>query len=137
MNNLILNSAIGVSQWFAIAVMVIAVISIPTLWWYGMSRALSIRKADAKTRIHKLPFKFESFLKIIGGIENVIVAKAETSKIKIEIKELDKVDLDLLKSLKSVSGTFQMSDSITIILGPSSKTLATQLNDTLLISKKS
>ncbi len=127
--NLVLNSSLSGYEISAVALMVVTTISVPLLWWYGMGSALRIRKNTNNDVLLKLPFKFESFVKIIGGNKNVLKAKAETSKVKIWVNDISDIDFDLLKSLKSVTGTFKMSDSVTVIIGRTADTLAFRLNE--------
>ncbi len=126
--SIILNSVSGYDI-ATVSLVIFTAISIPALWWYGMGSALKVRKSKIDESLSKLPFKFESFLKIMGGDQNILKAKAETSKVKIWVHDIEAIDLDLLKSLKSVSGTFKMSDSVTLIMGRTSKTLANKLNE--------
>ncbi len=127
MINLLIN---GAGTWIGgTLVLVAATLSIFGLWFYGMYHALRVRNKNAVEKLRPLSFKINSFYKIVGGRKNIATAEENGSKIKLVFTDKSLVDIEMLKSLKSVSGILEMTNSITVILGPSAKTLAFEINE--------
>jgi phosphotransferase system IIB component len=74
-----------------------------------------------------LPFSIKKLVAAIGD-SNIIKAEYTHTKVKIYIHSTKQIDMEQIKKIKSISGTFTTSNSFTIIVGNSAKTISTQLN---------
>lgn len=83
----------------------------------------------------KLNFPYNDLLKHTGGIENIASIDANINKVKITFYDQAKINIQEIKKMKHVSGTFMSSTKINLIVGKEAKLLADKIN--MMIMKKS
>ncbi|ATO30918.1 PTS sugar transporter subunit IIABC [Mycoplasmopsis bovirhinis] len=77
-------------------------------------------------QVENLPFDINKLIKYLGN-NNFVAKECKLSRIELEIKDLNLVNLEKIKALKGVSGLFVKSNLISIILGVYSKATFTAL----------
>ncbi|WP_406616034.1 PTS sugar transporter subunit IIA [Mycoplasmopsis hyopharyngis] len=80
----------------------------------------------------KLPFKLDELVKKLGGRENIVGANCSISKVKIEIKDNEVLEVEKIKNMKGISGIVVGNFSISLITGNISEELTKQINNLVL-----
>lgn len=80
------------------------------------------------SQINKLTINVKKLLEFIGGNENILGVEYTQTKVKIFIKDHEKVLINELQKLKNISGVFKNTKNVTIIVGKQAKELANQIS---------
>ena len=110
--------------------LILIFLSIVTL---GIYLIFIFRKKDSNisselSQVSKLTVNIKKLLEFIGGSENILGVEYTQTKVKIFIKEHEKVLINELQKLKNISGVFKNTKNVTIIVGKQAKELASQIS---------
>lgn len=103
------------------------IITLGIFWIFYYCKKKKLKTTNQLSRSVKIPFSIKRLVNAIGS-NNIIKAEYTHTKVKIYINTTKKINMDEIKKIKSISGTFMTSNSFTIIVGNSAKTISAQLN---------
>ncbi|MFW5794125.1 MAG: hypothetical protein ACOCV1_01450 [Bacillota bacterium] len=108
-------------------------------WWLLILLVLIIvfiaiiRLLRFESKTSKLPIeddKIDEFIKYYGGVENIIKAELDGSRLKIKLKDIEKVNIDKFKDL-GATGIFISDNNIKMVLPYEMKKLISKINNDL------
>ena len=105
----------------------LTIITFGFIWIYWSK--LKKKEENVIKKSSKLPFKIEELVNYLGGKENIISATNTISKVKIEIQDNEKIEVEKIKKIKGISGIVIGNFSISLIVGNISEELTKQLNN--------
>lgn len=111
---------------------IILTISLPTLFililiiYIIYIRFFNKNTRSELKRSKRVPFKVDKLLIALGGAENIVNITSSLSKVKIDVVDIKKVNINHIMKLKQ-KGVIQQSTSISIIFDNYAETLAKQL----------
>lgn len=79
----------------------------------------------------KIPFKIETLITALGGLQNISSVSAITSRIKINFNDRSMIDIEKIKKIKAISGLVLQTKSISCIVGYSAPAVATAIEGEL------
>ncbi len=82
---------------------------------------IKMRRKDFHIEINKL-------IQCLGGKENIIESQINLSRLKVLVKDVNKVDKDGIQKL-GAKGIVEIDNELKIILGPNSKQLKKYMSD--------
>ena len=106
----------------------LTVVTLGLFWVFHFIKLKKTKKVNSNLSFSsRIPF---SIKKLVGALtlENIIKSEYTQMKVKIFVKSTKEINVEDLKKIKSISGSFMTSDSITIIVGNSAKTISNQIN---------
>lgn len=75
----------------------------------------------------KIPFEMTKFYQTIGSLENIQNCAFTHNKVRVDLKDIRKIDQQSILNLRGISGVVISSSSVNIIVGNSAKKIAEQI----------
>ena len=107
----------------------LTIITLGTFWIFHYIKLNKTTKVSSNlSHSTKIPFSIKKLVGVLNR-ENIIKSEFTQIKVKVFVKSTKDINMEELKKIKSISGSFMNSNSITIIVGNSAKTISNQLNE--------
>lgn len=108
---------------------ILVLLSIITLGIYPLIlfRKKNNKKTNKLSNAKKLKINLEDFYKSIGGKNNIVGSEYTHTKVRVFIKNRDKVNLDKINEIKGISGVVAASNYVTVIVGNQAKQFSQSL----------
>lgn len=78
----------------------------------------------------KIPFDLNKLIELLGGLENITKVDATINSLKVNVKEIEKINQKEIKIL-GAKGTLLFEDGVTCLFGDYSKKLSELINEQL------
>ncbi|TDV23050.1 PTS system IIB component (Glc family) [Mycoplasmopsis mustelae] len=96
------------------------------LIWLKWKKISNQHQKDTLFQIHNIPFKIETLINALPK-DNIESFESKHYRINIFIRDARKVNVEVIKKLKGVSGIFLKSNSISITFGEYTSAVAAEL----------
>lgn len=104
------------------------IITLFLIWIYWNKKKKNFSQENQLSVASKLNVDVKNLIVLLGGKENVTNSSATHTKVKIEYKDRDEINVDSIKNLKGISGVFINEYSITIITGNEARIISEEIN---------
>lgn len=105
----------------------LTIITFGTIWIYW-----SKKKTQPKNELSiskRIDVNLEKLINLLLGLENINSVSATHTKVKINLKNVENIQINEIKNLKGISGVVVSSNAITIIVGNSAQTIKEELEN--------
>lgn len=112
-----------------ILITLLTIFTLGLIWLYWNKKKTKPKNELSVSK--KVEVNLEQLILLLNGVKNIESVNSTHTKVKINLKENNNIDILKLKELKGISGVVASSKSITIIVGNSAKTIQELLEEKL------
>jgi phosphotransferase system IIB component len=123
MNLVLIFMAIDILPYF----LTIATALVVVIGFVGWLRLKFSHKKTPKTIIRSSTFKYEDFVKSLGGFDNCLEVDFNNSRLILKLEDNSKLDIDLARQC-GASGIVKTEKKITIVLGSRAEAVSKYIN---------